>query len=131
MSVPIVDLTVYRKQDTIITFPAEGFDFTGSVMRLHVKAYPDAPGEPLTALIQTESGEGIRWTTTVADGLPTSDMEIMFVEATVNAVLPFPNGTEPGQPLKLAYDLLIVSPIYGRFHLMRGAFFIEPMVTVG
>lgn len=121
------DLRVQRWAPKWFDIPCQGFDFTSQPMTLQVRAYRDAPGDPLINLdIATSPTQGISVSVETVDGLVTSTIQIRINETTLEDLLPFPaNGTEPGQDIVLAYALHVGAGA-AKQRFLEGAFIIEP-----
>ncbi len=82
-----------------------GLDLAGIDMRAQVRLYGDVPGSPLVDLATVTNGnaEGLRLVevTSDADGLPTSHVEIVINETTMEAL---PYAGEIGDVTTLAWD---------------------------
>lgn len=82
-----------------------GLDLTGIDMRAQVRLYGDVPGTPLVDLVTVTNGnaEGLRLVevTSDANGLPTSHVEIVINETTMEAL---PYAGEIGDVTTLAWD---------------------------
>lgn len=123
------DLTAYRWVPFDETIAFEGVDFTGGTCAMEVRAYRDAPGAALLTLA-TANPQGLSITPIITNGIPTSNVRIRINEATLEALLPFPaSGVEPGQPVILAYDLVITTTALGKRRWVEGAFIIQPGAT--
>lgn len=124
------DLAVYRGAPWRFALGIRGYDLTGAALKMQVRSYPDAPDPALLTLNKvTTLVQGLFLD--IAAGTPvTSTIVLSIDEATITDLLPFPsNGAEPGEPVVLAYDLL-VTPAGGlKTRWFEGAFSIFPGVT--
>jgi hypothetical protein len=126
-----MDLTAYRWQPYVEDFRFEGLTLAGCSPNMQVRLYPDAPGSPLINLAGASAPtQGISLAAPTIGGILFGDIQVRIDEATLEALLPAPNGTEPGKPLVLAYDLVLTGhPTFGKFRLLQGAFLLMPGVT--
>lgn len=125
------DLRVYRWVPNEIIIPFVGFDFSGASlgMTMQVRQFPDAPGSPLLDLEGEEdlNAQGLSMTFATVDGVTTSTLRIFIEETTIEGLLPFPNGTEPGGEITLSYAVHIRSdafPLKQRW--LEGKFIVVP-----
>jgi hypothetical protein len=99
------DFTVFRNDPLQLVFGVIGLDLTGAVMKMAVKLYPDAPGDPLLLLENqaTPGQPGLRLVdvTVDDDGVPTSLIEGLRPKADMQAL---PPSAEFRVPLKLSHD---------------------------
>lgn len=125
------DLRAYRWTQFKELFPIEGIDLTGASFAMQVRQYPDATGDPLISLTDaTSPAQGISLSVATVGGLPTSTIEVRINETTIEGLYPFPaNGLEPGQEVKLAYDMHITLSSLGKRRWFQGVFIIVPGVT--
>lgn len=100
----------------------EGLDLTGITMRAQVRLCGDTPGVPLVDLLTVTNGnaEGLRLVevTTDGNGLPTSHVEIVINETTMEGL---PYVGELGDAAQFAWDWQIVLNNRKR-RLARGEF---------
>lgn len=125
------DLRVYRWAPVVEAFPFEGLDMSGATFALEVRLYRDAPGISLLSLGNAASNaQGISLTIEEDEDVPTSVVQVRINETTLERLLPFPgNGLEPGEEVRLSYDLQITMPDFGKRRWVEGAFIIVPGVT--
>ena len=125
------DLRAYRWAPMVELFPFEGLDMTGATFAMEVRLSPDAPGDALVSLGNAVSNaQGISLDVEWDGVLPTSIVQVRINETTLEGLLPFPaNGTEPGEEVRLAYDLHITMPDFGKRRWVEGVFIIVPGVT--
>ena len=114
----------------LIDFP--GLDLSDATAAAQVRSYRDQPGAPLINLVTAQPlAEGLSISKTVdGNNVPVSTLQIRINETTIEGTLPFPNnGGEPGEPVRLVWDLhLTVSPL-GKRRWLEGSFTISPGVT--
>ncbi|WP_010186025.1 hypothetical protein, partial [Sphingomonas sp. PAMC 26605] len=85
-----------------------GLDLRAAAMRLQVRLKPDTPGAPLVDLnIAAADVEGLSLAEfSIADGVPTSTVQIRIAEATMKDDAKVPYIGELGDAAPLAYDLI-------------------------
>lgn len=125
------DLRAYRWVPNEFLIPFVGFDFSGDTlsMTMQVRLYPDAPGEPLIDLQKQDdlNAQGLSFTFSTVDGVTTSTLRIFIEEATIEALLPLPSGTQTGAEVELSYAVHIRSnnfPLKQRW--LEGKFIVVP-----
>ena len=127
------DLTALRGMPFAASLAIKGLDLTApSFGRMQVRLYPDAPGGPLLDLNIGGGGNGISLSVTTDGGVPTSTFLITIVQATIDALLPFPNGGDPGDVVTLSYDIVLAHPSLfngSKQRWQQGTFNIVPGVT--
>jgi len=126
-------LMAYRWQPFVEVVEISGIDLASADIYLQVRLYPDQPGDPLVALLRNDNlnsqGLAVRFVSQDALGLNTFTIQIRINETTIEQLLPFPNGTEIGAAVELAYDLVIDAPGLSKARWMTGPFLIQPGVT--
>ncbi|HEX8382460.1 MAG TPA: hypothetical protein VF592_03695 [Sphingomonas sp.] len=123
-------LIAYRWQPYVELIEISGLDLGAAGVTLQVRAYPDAPGEPLIHINRNDNpnAEGIAVAfVEQVDGLSTYTLQLRINETSLEALLPYPgNGLEPGRPLELAYDLVIDAAGLPKSRWMTGTFLLVP-----
>jgi len=131
MIIPVNEtLTAYRWQPFVNSIEVEGVDLGAASISLQLRLYPDALGDALLTLTRNDNpsaqGIAVRDSAIIA-GLPTQTLQIRINETTLEQLMPFPNnGTEPGECVNLAYDLVIDLPGFAKARWMSGSFAIVP-----
>ncbi|WP_010184786.1 hypothetical protein, partial [Sphingomonas sp. PAMC 26605] len=85
-----------------------GLDLRDSALRLQVRMKPDTPGAPLIDLSIAEADAEGLWLAdfSVADGVPTTTVQIRIAETTMKDDAKVPYIGELGDAAPLAYDLI-------------------------
>jgi hypothetical protein len=125
------DVRAYRWTPFKELFPIEGINLTGATLAMQVRLYRDAPGDPLISLTASASpAQGLSLSVVTVDGVPTTTIEARIDEATIEALLPFPDsGVEQGANVELVYDIHITTAALGKRRWIEGAFIIVPGAT--
>ena len=126
-----LDLHAYRWTPFVFSIAFDGVDLTAAGLKADIRLYPDAPGDPLISLANAASpAQGMSIAVDLSAAAPVSVVEIRIGEATLEALLPFAsNGTEPGKPVTLAWDLHITLSPIGKVRWLEGQFILHPGVT--
>ncbi|MEG3152990.1 hypothetical protein U1769_24115 [Sphingomonas sp. ZT3P38] len=126
-----VDLRVNRWVPFDDMIGIEGADLSDATMLMQVRAYRDAPGDPLISLVNAAPpAQGLSVSAETVEGMPTSTIRIMINETTIEGLLPFPaNGVEPGADVVLVWDLLLSKTGFTKARWFEGAFIIVPGAT--
>lgn len=118
---PFVDITGF-----------EAYDFSAATFEMHVRAYRDAPGDPIIELTNAASNaQGISVTTATVDvdGVPTivSYVQIRINKTTIRDILLGAAGA--GKDIILVYDLHITAAGIDNVRWMEGSFTIRAGAT--
>ena len=98
----------------------QGLDLTGATLAAQVRLTPDASGNPLaTFAISAPS-------VAPTGGVPTSSITLSLTQAQMETMPPAP---EPGDPLSLAWDLVVTPGGGSAYVLLAGSFTVQPGVT--
>lgn len=130
-----LDLDAYRWAPFDETIEFVAFDFTGATLAMQVRLYRDAEGDPLIGLGGAEPPEeGLSVAVATVEGVTVSTIRILIDEATIEALLPFPeNGLPAGidQPpdVELAYDIVITGGGLPKTRWLQGKFTIHAGAT--
>lgn len=123
-----VDLVAQRWSPFVDVTAFEGFDFSDATFAMHVRAYRDAPGDPLISLANAASNaEGVSVSVATVEGDPVSSVQIRINETTLEALLL--NAAGAGKDIALVYDLHITSTGLGKVRWMEGSFTIRAGAT--
>ncbi len=108
-----------------------GVDMTGADLKSQIRLYPDAPGDPLVSLVLAPPpAQGLSVSVAIEEGVPVSTIRMLINETTIEQLLPFAtNGTEPGEEVKLAWDMLITVFGLRKARWFQGRFIIVPGST--
>lgn len=123
-----VDLVAQRWTVFVDQTDFAGFDFSAATFAMHVRLYPDAPGDPLINLANAASNaQGISASVIEVDGETVSTVQIRINETTIEGLLL--NASAPGKSVALAYDLHITGGGLEKTRMMEGTFIIKPGAT--
>jgi len=126
------DLVAQRFTPFIHAIDFIGYDFTGATFKMEVRQYRDQAGAALISLIGASAGsEGISVSVaTDDDGIPTSTVTIQIDEATLEAVLPYPDsGVKAGSDVALVWDIHITPSGGTKTRWLQGAFILAAGAT--
>lgn len=126
-----VDLVGFRDLVFADYFRFEGLNLTGAGLRMQVRLYPNADGDPLIDLepvADIAAEEGLLLEVDLDGAIPVSTVYFNILRATT-ANLPVGASHEPGEPDIFSYDLVTTGTNFDQLLLVRGFFIIEPITT--
>lgn len=131
MTPATVPITVWRNARYIEEFPfeidGEPYDLTSWSAALQVRLYGAAGGSALISLANVTSDTQGVWIIEPSEGI----VRVRVDEATLSTLWTTLGGpAEAGDPITLAYDLVMTPPAGGDEVWMQGDFIIQPGVTV-
>lgn len=102
-------------------------DFTGWQARMQIRLYGAAAGDPIITLLNVTSDVQGVWIIEPSQGI----IRVRVDQETLAAAWAAVGGSvEPGEPIKLKYDLLLTPPTGGGEPWAEGDFIITPGVTM-
>lgn len=118
-----VDWRAHRWAPFVERIGVKGAVLSDATLAMQIRLYPDAPGSPLVDLATVVStAQGLSVITATSGKLTISVIQTRTNETTIEALPPFPsNGTEPGQPVVLAWDMLVSGGGYTKARGSRAA----------
>jgi len=120
-----VDLVAQRWTPFVDITAIEGFDLSAATFAMQVRLYRDAPGSPLLSLTNAASNaQGVSVSVAEVDGQDVSSVQIRINETTLESLL-----VNPGEDVKLVYDLHITTAGLGKVRWMEGSFNIRAGAT--
>jgi hypothetical protein len=129
------NLRADRGKQLLRQFTVTGLDLTSATFRAAVRAYPDAPGDPIIALpLVTNTDNGMKFVSVeTVGGVPVSLIQMQISAATM-ALASYPAGKAgtPGDPVVFwlgNWDLNITPSSGIEEVYLRGAFQVDGVVA--
>ena len=127
-----LDLIAYRGSIYLHDVVFLGQALYDTSFYLTVRAFRDAPGDPLIFLQTTAAGtQGMSSVVFTEDGVTSTRLTIQIDEDTIMETLPFDSSGRPADApdVSLVYDIHILSFEAPRYRALEGAFTISAGVT--